>query len=207
VCPRHFPGNSALTAACPSRAVIRPKGRSTAHQGGDFHGIRIYRPDVVFTGGVASYRPVPVIVTSPLSGKTEAGSAGTQPAEGLCSLSFFFAAASPFLQPCHGCGVPGSVPRSNNTAPQERASCRRSARTPLKSLAINCGPLREIIRGRAPGSAFWTLQRSLNIGFPHRAASTRFDEVAPSSVEHGLQTVRGGVDVDMRDIDMPRSCG
>ena len=60
----------------------------------------------------------------------------------------------------------------------------------LKSLAMNCGPLSEMIRGVTPGNfsaARWTI--CLHVGLGHRLADLPVDDVAAAAVQHAAQVV------------------
>src|SRR5207249_12212952 len=65
----------------------------------------------------------------------------------------------------------------------------------LKSRAMNCGPLSEMIRGRASGCFSLAAWRIISIsGLPHAAAE---------AIEHAGQVVIRPCDVDRTHVDMP----
>ena len=74
----------------------------------------------------------------------------------------------------------------------------------LKSLAMNCGPLSEMMRGRASGNcSFAPLEQDFDIRLAHGFPQAPVDNVATGSVEDGAQVVERAVDVDMGDVDVP----
>src|SRR5437763_1316396 len=65
----------------------------------------------------------------------------------------------------------------------------------LKSRAMNCGPLSEMIRGRASGCFSLAAWRIISIsGLPHGAAE---------AIQHAAQVVKRPRDVDITHVDMP----
>ena len=73
----------------------------------------------------------------------------------------------------------------------------------LKSLAMNCGPLSEMIRGRASGYVSGALEDDLDVGLGHRLAELPVDDVPAAAVEQAAQVVERPADVDVRDVDVP----
>ena len=73
----------------------------------------------------------------------------------------------------------------------------------LKSLAMNWGPLSEMIRGRAPGNCARPLEDRLHLGFGHGLADLPVDEEPAVAVEDAAQEEECPADINMRDIDMP----
>src|SRR6476619_7069552 len=74
----------------------------------------------------------------------------------------------------------------------------------LKSRAMNCGPLSEMIRALACGYFFQAaLKDDLHIGFSHRLAQFPVDDCARAAVEQRAEIEKGPGDVDIGDIDVP----
>ena len=74
----------------------------------------------------------------------------------------------------------------------------------LKSLAMNCGPLSEMIRGRSPGNCSrGPLEDRLHLGFGHGLADLPVDDEPAVAVEDAAQEEECPADINMRDIDMP----
>jgi hypothetical protein len=74
----------------------------------------------------------------------------------------------------------------------------------LKSLAMNCGPLSEMIRGRfRRGTSPRPLEDDLHVGFGHRLADLPVDDVPAAAVQDAAQVVERAADVDVRDVDVP----
>src|SRR5215469_12403168 len=73
----------------------------------------------------------------------------------------------------------------------------------LKSLAMNCGPLSEMIRGRA--SRWISLARSndLDVGLGHPLPQIPVHDVATAALQNAAQVVERPADVDVRHVDMP----
>ena len=74
----------------------------------------------------------------------------------------------------------------------------------LKSLAMNCGPLSEMIRGRAAG--YFSLARcknDFNVSFGHLLPDLPMDDGAAASIQKAAQVVEGATDVEVRNIHMP----
>ena len=67
----------------------------------------------------------------------------------------------------------------------------------MKSLAMNCGPLSEMIRGRAP------LQDDLDGCLGHRLPDVPVHDVPAETVQDAAQVVEGTADVDVGNIDVP----
>ena len=81
----------------------------------------------------------------------------------------------------------------------------------LKSLAINCGPLSEMIRGFAlKEQLMGALQDRLDVRLRHRLSDLPVNDVATVAVENRAQVVECPADIQVRNIDMPvfvRSAG
>ena len=73
----------------------------------------------------------------------------------------------------------------------------------LKSLAMNCGPLSEMIRGRPRGSAPGPLEDRLHLRLVHGLADLPVDDEPAVAVEDAAQEEECPADVDVRDIDVP----
>ena len=74
----------------------------------------------------------------------------------------------------------------------------------LKSLAMNCGPLSEMIRGLASGYfSLARLQNDLDVGLGHRLAQIPVHDGAAVAVQHAAQVVERPADVDVGNVDMP----
>ena len=73
----------------------------------------------------------------------------------------------------------------------------------MKSLATNCGPLSEMIRGRSPGNCSHPLDNRLHLGFGHGLADLPVDDEPAVAVEDAAKEKECTADVDIRDIDVP----
>src|SRR6266851_4015010 len=74
----------------------------------------------------------------------------------------------------------------------------------LKSLAMNCGPLSEMIRGRASGGS--SLARSRMTSMSASVIDSRqipVHDVAAAAVQNAAQVVERPADVDVRHVDVP----
>src|SRR5260370_40925469 len=70
----------------------------------------------------------------------------------------------------------------------------------LKSLAMNCGPLSELIRGRASECP---LQDDLDVSLGHRFPDVPVDDEPAETVQHAAQVVERRADVEVGNIDVP----
>jgi hypothetical protein len=70
----------------------------------------------------------------------------------------------------------------------------------LKSLAMNWGPLSEMMRGVSFAGA---LDDGGHVFFLHFRADFPVDDEAAAAIEDGTQEVEGPGDVEVADIDMP----
>ena len=74
----------------------------------------------------------------------------------------------------------------------------------LKSRAMNCGPLSEMIRGLASGYfSLARLQDDLDFRLGHRLAQIPMHDEAAVAVQHAAQVVERAADVDVGNIDVP----
>ena len=74
----------------------------------------------------------------------------------------------------------------------------------LKSLAMNCGPLSEMMRGRGVGVGFaGALDDGFHVDFLHFLADFPVDDEAAAAIEDGAEEVEGAGDVEVADIDVP----
>ena len=74
----------------------------------------------------------------------------------------------------------------------------------LKSLAMNCGPLSVMMRGRGAGMGLaGALQNDFHVGFLHFLADFPVNDVSAAAVEHGAEEVKRAGDVEVADIDVP----
>ena len=74
----------------------------------------------------------------------------------------------------------------------------------LKSLAINCGPLSEMMRWFGVRVfLLGGLENDLDVGFPHRLAQVPVHDRAAVAVQHAAEVVEGARDVDVGNVDMP----
>src|SRR5207302_7713058 len=71
----------------------------------------------------------------------------------------------------------------------------------LKSLAMNCGPLSEMIRGRASG--YFSLQDDLDVRLCHRLPQIPVDDVSAAAVQNAAQVIECPADVDVRNVNVP----
>ena len=74
----------------------------------------------------------------------------------------------------------------------------------LKSRAMNCGPLSEMMRGFASG--YFSLARCKNyfdIRFPHRLAQIPMHEETAEPVQNAAQVIERAAEVDVGNVDMP----
>jgi hypothetical protein len=68
---------------------------------------------------------------------------------------------------------------------------------------MNCGPLSEMIRGRASGNLFGPLQDDLHVRLGHRLTNGPRHQIPAGAVQHRAQVVESAVNIDVRDINMP----
>ena len=69
---------------------------------------------------------------------------------------------------------------------------------------MNCGPLSEMIRGRASGVKFLgALQDDLDVRLGHRLPQIPVHDVATAAIQNATQVVERPADVDVRHVDMP----
>ena len=74
----------------------------------------------------------------------------------------------------------------------------------LKSLAMNCGPLSEMIRGRASGIPLaGPLDDRLDVGFGHALADLPVDDEPAAAVEEAAEVEERAGDVEVGDVDVP----
>jgi hypothetical protein len=74
----------------------------------------------------------------------------------------------------------------------------------LKSRAMNCGPLSEMIRGRASGYPLARpLDDRLDVGLGHTLADLPVDDEPAAPVEQAAEVEERPGDVDVRDVDVP----
>ena len=74
----------------------------------------------------------------------------------------------------------------------------------LKSRAMNCGPLSEMIRGRACGIFFLgAFQDGFDVGLFHLLPDFPVDDQAAAAVQGAAQVVEGAADVDVGDVHVP----
>ena len=74
----------------------------------------------------------------------------------------------------------------------------------LKSLAMNCGPLSEMIRGFASGYfSLAALQDDLDVCFGHGLPQIPVDDVSATAIENAAQVIECPADVDVRHVDVP----
>ncbi len=74
----------------------------------------------------------------------------------------------------------------------------------LKSLAMNCGPLSEMIRGRCVGELLARpLDDRLDVGLGHALADLPVDDEPAAAVEQAAEVEERAGDVDVGDIDVP----
>ena len=74
----------------------------------------------------------------------------------------------------------------------------------LKSLAMNCGPLSEMILGRASGYfSFAPLQDDLDVRLRHRLPQIPVDDVSAAAIQNAAQVIERPADVDVRHVDVP----
>src|SRR5215467_538188 len=74
----------------------------------------------------------------------------------------------------------------------------------LKSRAMNCGPLSEMIRGFASGYfSYSSLQDHFDIGFSHRLTQIPIHEETTESIQNAAQVIEGAAQVDVGNVDMP----
>src|SRR5215813_12812848 len=73
----------------------------------------------------------------------------------------------------------------------------------LKSLAMNCGPLSEMIRGVTPGN--FSRARWMICSMSASVIVTHFpvDEEAATAIQEAAQVVERAGNVEVRDIDVP----
>src|SRR6516165_6265389 len=72
----------------------------------------------------------------------------------------------------------------------------------LKSLAMNCGPLSEMIRGRASGCFSLAACRMISMSVI-RLPQIPVDDVSATAIEHAAQVIECPADVDVRHVDVP----
>ena len=74
----------------------------------------------------------------------------------------------------------------------------------LKSLAMNCGPLSEMMRGLASGIGFaGALDDGFHVVFLHLFSDLPVDNEAAAAIEDAAEEVKGPGDVEVTDIDVP----
>src|SRR5215471_46835 len=74
----------------------------------------------------------------------------------------------------------------------------------LKSRAMNCGPLSEMIRGFACGYfSPSSLQDDFDFRFGHRFPQIPMDDRTAKAIQNAAQVVEGAAHVDVGNIDMP----
>src|SRR5689334_22679152 len=74
----------------------------------------------------------------------------------------------------------------------------------LKSLAMNCGPLSEMMRGRASGYVSFAPRRMISMSASvNRLSDVPVDDVAAEAVQDAAQIVERPADVPVGDIDVP----
>ena len=74
----------------------------------------------------------------------------------------------------------------------------------LKSLAMNCGPLSEMIRGAHAGKPLARpLNDRLDVGLGHGLADLPVDDVPTAAVEEAAKIEERPGNVDVGDIDVP----
>ena len=67
----------------------------------------------------------------------------------------------------------------------------------LKSLAMNCGPLSEMIRAAPPVKFFGALQYDLDVRLGHRLPKIPVHDVSAATVQNAAQVVERPADVDV----------
>ena len=74
----------------------------------------------------------------------------------------------------------------------------------LKSLAMNCGPLSEMIRGRVVGKPLASpLNDRLDLSLSHALTNLPVDNEPAAAVEQAAKVEERPGDVDVRDVDVP----
>ena len=74
----------------------------------------------------------------------------------------------------------------------------------LKSLAMNCGPLSEMIRGRASGNcSARPLDDRLDFGLGHALTDLPVDDEPAAAVQEAAEVEERPGDVEVRDVHMP----
>src|SRR5271168_4964901 len=71
----------------------------------------------------------------------------------------------------------------------------------LKSLAMNCGPLSEMIRGLTPGCC--SLARSRTVSLGHPLAKIPMNQETAVAIQDAAQVVERRANVQVGNIDMP----
>ena len=73
----------------------------------------------------------------------------------------------------------------------------------LKSLAMNWGPLSEMIRGLASGNFACPLQDGRHVVLGHRFADLPMSDVTAVAIQDAAHVVERSGDVEVADIHMP----
>ena len=74
----------------------------------------------------------------------------------------------------------------------------------LKSLAMNCGPLSEMIRGVTPGKSFPApLDDLLDLLLLHGFPDFPVDDGAAAAIQDTAQVVERACEVEVRDVHVP----